>query len=254
MPLSESTVEQLRRLGSPMNLLNEKKVIRAYFYGDYGVGKTTLLADILKHLDGDVAYFSTDSGWSSLQRWPEVADRVYRYKWDGLNQVKMMVQAHEEGIDPFSGQQTFVFDTISTAIDITLRRMVDTKKYKDQIDNDAEGRTHYRLLSRYLRETVDVLSKSDLNVIYLSHVREPSEDDKQRRKFNIRPNAPETSFNIIAQEVQLIGWLYREENGQRKIQFAPTNKESAKTQIPTIEEKTYLANEVPELIRKWIDS
>jgi hypothetical protein len=103
-----------------------------------------------------------------------------------------------------------------------------------------------------LREIVYALNKTNLDVVYTAHVREPTDLDRKKKKFAIRPSGPEKCFEVLAQEVNLIGWLYKEDRGnERLISFEGTNLQTGKSQISTIEERTYKVAEIPELIRKW---
>lgn len=251
--MDAKTLELLNSFGSDLNALEEPRYLRLLIYGDPKIGKTDLVTKILGAIGGKSALISTDSGWVTALKYPEIAENIKRYQFDSFGQIRLMAQAHEEGVEPFSEMSTFVWDTASTGIDLSLRDLVNQKKFNDQIDPEAEGWTHYRLVSRKLRETVKAIRKSNLHFIMTAHVREPTEQDRAKSKFNIRPNMPEKSYNILAEEANLIGWLHKEGNGkQRLIQFEGTNRVSAGSQISTIENKIYPVEEVPELIAKWI--
>lgn len=250
---------QLARTGA--NIWEDDKLLRKLIYGDFGAGKTTLAAQIAYVLGDEpssTALLTTDSNWIVIQKHPEIAKTIIRFNYEGFKQIQAMVLAHESGIEPYCLFKTLIWDTASTGIDYSLRNLTDataSQFEKHMIHPLVEGRPQYRIIERGLRDTVNILNKSKLNVIYTAHYREPSDNDKEgkvKKQFAIRPNIPESSFKVIAGEVQAIGWIYREsKNGQRKIQYAGTLQETAKSQIPTIPEATYNVEEIPELIKKW---
>lgn len=248
-------LEKLAAMGEPANLWEEQRLVRALFYGDFGIGKTTLAAQIAKVIGGKVCLITTDSAWTVLHKDPELSADITRYKFDSFHQIKLMIQAHMEGIEPWASYKTFIWDTFSTSVDRVLRHLVKVKPFaKQQVDPTLEGYPHYRMAANGLKDIVDLFNQSDLHVIYLGHVKFPGESDVQKKQFAIRPNSPEAAYNVVAQEVQLIGWLFREgREAQRKVQFQGTTQETAKSQISTIPEATYLVNQIPELIQKWIN-
>jgi len=238
----------------PQTVQEQLRLLRGLLYGDFGIGKTTLAGQIIKAIGGKAMMVTTDSAWTVLQNDPEVADNIYRWAFDSFAQIRLMVEAHEEGIEPYASCRTLLWDTLSTSVDTMLRQTVANKKFlNQQVDPELEGYPHYRLVANALKETVNTIKKSDLHVIYTAHMREPNDNDKAKKRFAIRPNAPEASFNVVAQEANLIGWLSRENRGKEiQIQFEPTIQETAKSQIPTIQQTTYPVTQVPELIKKWI--
>jgi hypothetical protein len=247
---------------SALSVWSDERLLRALFYGDFGAGKTTLasqIAYVLGSETSNTALLTTDSNWTVIQNFPDVAKTIDRYDYEGLKQIQAMILAREQGIEPYCSYKTLIWDTASTGVDYSLRIINDATTgmfdTKHQIHPLVEGRPHYRILERGLRDTINILSKSTLNVIYTSHYREPSQNDKEdkvKKQFAISPNIPESSFKVIAGEVQLIGWVHKENKGSKRlVQFEGTLNETAKSQIPTISEKTYPATEIPELIKKW---
>jgi len=241
---------ELESFREPLSIESAPRKLRAFLYGDPGSGKTTLAAQLV---ESKGALFSTDSAWVVLQNSP-LAEKVDRWPFQGFSQIRAFVQAHEEGIEPYASYDTLIWDTVAKAIDNTLRTLVDAKKYpKEQSDPLVEGWPHYRQVERALTDTIKVLNASDLNVIYTAHIRDPNTQDKEKKRFAIRPNSPEACYRQIAQEVQLIGWLYNEGRDAKepKIQLKGTLQETAKSQIPTIPQGTYRVSEIPPLVNKW---
>jgi hypothetical protein len=254
-PLTPEQLEILRGMGEPMSAAKIPRFLRAFIYGDPGHGKTHLVAELVQELNLKPIWVSTDSGWTTVTKFPYVAERTWKIPFDSFAHIRLMVQAHNEGIEPFCGYDTLIWDTVSTSINTMLRYLVETKKLpKEQADPSVEGRGHYRMVEAGLKDTVKLLTESNLHVIYTAHIRDPTDQDREKKRFAIRPAGPEASYRVIAQEVNLLGWLYKENRGsERLIQFEPTLQETAKTQIPTIREKTYKVTEIPELISKFIN-
>src|SRR5437660_4269960 len=248
---------QLEALEEKFASLQERKLLRALLYGDAGVGKTTLAINLIQNKG---LLVTSDSAWQVIYKYPELQHKITRYPFKGFTQVQAIAQAHKEGIVPYCNYDTLIWDPVSSAVDVVLRNLLEAKRKtidwkKHQPDPDVEGWPHYRIAARLLPDTVIELNESELNVIYVAHIKEPTKNDKEDRvvkRFSIRPDLPEACFKVLHKEVQLLGWLYKENHGgQRKIQFEGTTSETAKSQPSTVEEITYNVNQLPELVTKW---
>jgi hypothetical protein len=254
--MDENQLEQLMAMGGSRTMADVRKLIRAYFYSDPKVGKTDLTAQICQELGLSPIWVTTDSGWSTVLKYPEIAERTRFETFDSFAQLRLIVQAHQEGYEPYASHDTLVIDTASRAIDDMLRVVVAERPLpKEQLHPSIEAWGHYRMVESSLKDTIKVIKESDMHVFYLAHIRDPNDKDKEKKRFAIRPAGPEACYRLIAQEANLIGWLLKEgQKLERKIQFNPTLQETAGTQIPTIEEKTYLTTEVPKLLAKYVNS
>lgn len=246
----KTRAELLRTAEGATTTANEKRLLRALFYGDFGSGKSTLA---LHCIENSAIWVTTDSAWVVIDKYPELKAKVTRFPFTGFSQIRSYCEAKEEGIEPWASADTLIWDTATGAVESSINHLLNAlPTFNDQRHPDVPSWTHYGIVQRKLRETVDALSKSQYNVIYLGHIREPNEQDQAKKRFAIRANAPEASYNIIAREVQLLGWLYREtKESRRKIQFAGTLREQAKSQLSTIQETTYDLDQIPALVNKW---
>lgn len=264
VPLDEETLEKLKSIGGPRTLADVQKLVRAYVYGDPGVGKTDFFVKICRELNLSPIWVTADSGYSTVLKYPDVAERTYFTNFDSFSQLRLLAQAHDEGHEPFCNYDTLIWDTVSTSVNNTLRELVKIKPLSQ--DNKPitvrelgdpslaiEAWGHYRMVESLMKTLVPVLNKSGMHIFYSAHIRDPTDKDKEKKRFAIRPAGPEATYRVIAQEANLLGWLYKE-GKERLIQFEPTLRETAKTQIPTIQEKTYKVTEVPELLNKYVNS
>jgi AAA domain len=249
--LDARQLAELERLSQPVEAMTEPKLLRVVLYGDPGSAKTTTALHLVKSKG---IHVTTDSAWVVVYKYPEIVPKMTRVPFEGFSQLRLICQAKAAGVEPWASYDTLIWDTVSASVDLSLRNLVNAKKFKDQIDPDAESWTHYRLVERKLRETVDSLNKSDFNVIYLAHVRIPGDADKARQQFAVRPSMPEACYKILAQETSMVGLCHRDPKDKvRRIQLDGDLRTTAKSQISTIPEATYELSEIPALIQKWRD-
>jgi hypothetical protein len=242
--------ERLDKMGSAVDIADESKLFRGCFYGDFGMGKTTLAGQLIG-VDR-AAWITSDSAWTALYKLPGVKDQVRRWPFEGFSQLRAIAEGHAEGIEPYAGFKWLVWDTVSTSVDVLLGNLAEAHPFeKEQLHPSLEGRPHYRMAANALKKTIQALNQSGLNIVYIAHDRTPSDADKEKRKYAIRPNMPEASYKVMGQEVNLIGWLHKDDSGKRLIQLNSTKFITAKCQIPGIEEKIYPTQELAPLVRKW---
>lgn len=254
--MDEKTKQVLDSMGEPTRLSNERKLLRACLYGDPGTGKTSTAAHMAHAIGGDICLVTSDSAWTVLEKYPEIWAKVHRYPFGGYNMIRAIAEAHTEGIEPYASFNHLIWDTVSTSTNTVLRNLVSkfpNTDAKDALGREIEGWPHYRKVESLLKDTIEILNRSNLNIIYTAHVRDPSDADKKKNKHAIRPNMPDASYKVVAQEVQLIGWLHRETARQKlMMQTIPTVSETAKSQIPTIDQKIHEATDIPALVKKWV--
>lgn len=250
-----SKEEEILAKMAPLESLDDADFrAKVLLYGDPGSGKTDLGIHIANALGDKVYLVYSDAGWTTIQKYPEIAKKVEKVPFEGFSTINNFLTAREMGIAPYSDFDVLQWDTTSTGVDIALRNLVGVRKFpKDQYAPDLEGRPHYRLVELALKELIDRINKTDLHVVYTAHLRFPSEKDVEQGKLAVRPNFPEASYRALARMCNMVGYLYKNESGgQRFVQLSGTKFETAKCQIPNIPEKTYKIEDIVPLLSDWI--
>lgn len=241
-------------------LEEESKLVRALIYGDFGQGKTTVAGNIVKAIGGEALTVTADSCWSVLYGIPDLQVSRIPYKSRDTADPKGKMRGTTFGLiwdiakryGDGSEYTTLLLDPVSTMVDISLRHYVNLKKFNDQRDPDVASWTHYGLVRNKLADLVAPLQNTKLNILYIAHLREPSEEEKAKGKIQARPSLPEATYKELAKECNLVGWCFKEKKGDKYLfQTEGTTREAAKSQIPTIAQTTYEQTEIPDLIRKW---
>ncbi len=259
--MKAADLEQLEIMTQSLKSMDEDRKIRALLYGEPGVGKTTLAGQIAVMIGGPAFAVTTDSAWSVLTHRPETKEIFNRVAFTGFPQLRAIAEANIEGIKPWCDLKTLLVDTASQAVNLTLRKLTEAMPYdpKQNPSPGVEGWPQYRIVERGLTDTIAALNKSGMHILYTAHLREPSEKDRERQRFAIRPDMPGASFKVISQEVNILGWLHKEHppagrsgTPERKVQLNGTIQQTAKSQIPTIPEGIYLAEQIPGMLEEWI--
>lgn len=253
--MTETDIEAaLQASSTPLTTDQLPLYYRAWIYGEPGAGKTELAGRLIGLYNRPACLISSDSAWVTLLK-PELSlgGRITKYDFEGFSQVREIAEKAARGVEPYASYDTLIWDTVSTSIDRMVANLVLHKKFpKEQKDPGLAAWAHYNLVSTALKPTIEALNKAPFNVIYLSHVRQPSEKDIEKQKFSIRPNTPEACFNQLSQEVQLVGYLYKEKAGGARVLKVEGDKNTiAKSQIFTIPEGLYAVEQIPDLIRQW---
>lgn len=232
-----------------------ERIFRGMIYGDFGMGKTHLAYQIFEELEvRRLLHVTSDSAWVTGLKF-ELSLRTDRIPFRGHSQIRTIVEARQAGVSPWCDYDAFLWDTVTTAHENVIDKTVELKKFSDQIDPDAASWTHYNITKMSLRRAIELLTKTDMHIIYLGHLREPSQKEIDEGKRQKRPNMPEKTFKLIAQEVQLLGWLHPNRQKQRVLHVQPSDLVAAKSTLTTISIETpeYPANSIPPLIKNWKD-
>lgn len=244
---TEETLKQLQEMIGPAPVATQKRISRFLLYGDPGIGKSTLAAMIASMIGDRTIMVTTDPNWVAINKFPEISKNVDQTNFDSYAQVRLLLEAREMGVAPYCEYDTMIWDTVSTSVDKMVRLSVKVNDFKDRRDPNIAGRPDYYLAAQGLKDTLEMINESDLNVIYTAHVKD------YENETALRANMPGASYEALAQGVQAIGFVHRKkEDDPVQVLFQGTNRNQAKSQIPTLDQKLYVANEVPELVRKWV--
>src|SRR5687768_2523238 len=220
--MDQAFLDLLNKYTDDFEGMKQRKLLRALIYGDPGAGKTTLAYNMVRER-GIILH--ADSAWQVLYKYPELQKKITPVPFEGFSQVRAIAQAHREGIEPWCTYDTLIWDPVSSCVDIVLRNLVELKKktidwVKNQPDPEVEGWPHYRIASRKLLDAVVDVNKSDLNVIYVAHVKEPNEKNEQKKikpSMKLAPDLPAACFKVLHKEVLLLGLAYKEHRNDKRL-------------------------------------
>lgn len=249
---------------NPEPMGEARRLVRAYLYGEFGQGKTTQIGKLTKVLGGKTLIVTTDSNWSVLTKDPDISNKIDMVRYMSTGHGNMMEgklilygMIHEIVAKYGDGEEynTLAIDTINTVVDITRIHL--TKKFnylKDQRLKDASSWTHFNILKDQMLLLRSILTESNLHIIFTSQEREPSDEDIKKGKFRVRPNSPEGVFKILAEECNVVGHCYRDDDNKKyMLQTQGTKRLVAKSQIPTLPQAIFKADDVAPLIGEWVN-
>lgn len=237
--------------------------VRLLLYGATGVGKTKLACEI-----GDKPLLiATEPGDETLRDWPELKARTAVMDYGGINHLNALYKALASGKYDYD---TVIIDTIDELVEIMLDDLVsgyDLTKSTRPVAMprpgsglkkiELTGTDDYRLLRDGIRPGIRNLCKLPVNVVFTSHVREPSwaDEDRKRRDSTplppLRPDLPEKTYRLISRYVGLIGHMTRK-GDKRQLSFrCDTNRIESKSRIRDLDGQIIDADSLPEIVRKW---
>jgi hypothetical protein len=243
----------------------EELLYKGCIYGEFGTRKTTTA---LRCSETKAVLLHADRGWQVIHNHPDEfpADRVIPVTYQGLSQVKAIIEAIKEGEPPFDGTDLIVLDTLSQMqeiyIDFLLANADYGGKFRDSLvpkpgvkgfeKTEIPGMPDYQLARNKLRPIVNALVHAPVNVIFLAHVREPGPMEVAKGKLEKRPNITEALYKVVARDATFIGYATKNNaKDEYKIDFEPKNTQSAKSQIPSLTDKKINASDLPEHLNKW---
>ena len=245
----------------PTSLSETTAYLKAFIYGDWGTGKTVLACSSGKRT---LLITSGDGGESALYDYPEYRDNTSVVRSQGLSHVKAIFKAIEEGHKDYKDYGVVVIDTISSLCDQYLKNMVDNYNVnkdrhvaKPKLTGksfEAEGMGDYKFLASHMRDLAPVSIAAPVDVIWLSHEREPSFTDEAKGIYLTRPKMPEKSADAVAECCHVVGCLEKKRKGgkvQRTIKFEGSDRLAAKSRIKSLDDKTIDVGEFWKLVEQW---
>ena len=262
--MKETELEALRQSVRVESYRNYVGVL----YGEFGMRKTTTA---LRCMQKKAVILYADPGWHVAHNHPDefkVGENVIPVEYQGLSQVRALLQAIEEQQTPFDGVDLIVVDTISQIqenyIDFLLanaqysgnyREKATAKQGKKLEDGDREieipGMPDYHLARNKIRPIVMDLTAAPINVIFLAHTREPGPIEKASGKIEKRPNITEALYKVISRNATFIGHMDKDKNNEYTVNFAPSKTLSAKSQIPELTDRKINSDELPRYLADW---
>ncbi len=245
----------------PQSLDQQGTYIKAFIYGDWGTGKTTLACSSGRPT---LLITSGDGGESVLLNYPEYRGNCEIVRSMGIAHIKTIFRAIEEGHDRYVQYGVVVIDLISSICDQYLKNMVDN--YTVNKDRhiakprsvgqslEAEGMGDYKFLAAHMRDLVPVTIAAPVDVIWLASEREPSFTDEAKGNYLTRPKLPEKASDAIAEHCHLVGNLEKKKQGTkvtRTINFSGSNRLAAKSRINELEDKIIPVEEFWTIVDKW---
>lgn len=214
-------------------------------YGDYGSGKTTTAASMVKERG---LLISSDDSWKVLLK-PSNKDLYAKFDngksiigYEGLSQLQY--------IDFNAGHDTIIWDTASQSVDMFLDLLADTAKWsgnergkimprnkvlpKELLNVETLGYVDYRVTRDKFRPVLNRLfQETNAHIIFTSQMKEPMPNAKDQKT---RPAIPSATFSIIGTRADIIGYC-RDESGKFVVDVTQNLSQLGKTRLEGIQGK-----------------
>lgn len=246
----------------------DERYYKGVLYGEFGKRKTTTACRCIRQR-GIVLH--ADRGWNVVLNHPDefrIGDNLIPLQYEGLSQVQALVDAIISNQEPFGGSDLIILDTISqmqeryidflnenftifgreTAKPIAGKKDMFTGQSLKEVS--ITGLPDYHLTRNKMRPIIDLLVQAPVDVLFLAHVREPSPIEISKGILARRPNLTDAVWKLIARDATFIGYM-EDRKDEYTIDFKPTPKQSAKSQIATLTDKKIKAEELPKYLWDW---
>lgn len=242
---------------------------KGVLYGDFGKRKTSTS---LRCSRKRAILLHADRGWNIIRNHPDEfnEDNVIPIEYEGLSQVKALVEACVENQAPFNDVDLIILDTISQmqekyidwlgenfqifgrekAVPLPGKKGDDGKPLAEV---SLTGLPDYHLTRNKMRPIIEVLVSAPIDVLFLAHVREPNAMEVQKGKLEKRPNVTEAVYKLLGRDATFIGYMEASSRGEFTIDFEPKKTLSAKSQIANLTNKKINSNELPQYLWDWKD-
>lgn len=246
----------------------DERYYKGVLFGEFGKRKTTTA---LRCIRSKGILLHVDRGWNVVLNHPDeftLGENVIPLNYEGLSQVTAIVEAIQGNQEPFGGTDLIVVDTISqvqeryidflnenftifgreSAKPLPGKKDMFTGKPLQEVS--ITGLPDYHLTRNKMRPIIDLLVQAPVNVLFLAHVREPSPIEISKGILSKRPNLTDAVWKIVARDATFIGYMEERKN-EYTIDFQPTAKLQAKSQIASLTDKKIKAEELPQYLTKW---
>ena len=258
--------ELLRELSKhvPVSVSARRTFINALIYGDWGVGKTSIACSSGRPT---LIISSGDGGESVLRNGIDTEDdakRVSIVQCQGLAHIKAILCAITEQLEDYKHYEVVVVDTVSSVCDQYLNNLVanynvskdrTTAKPKTSGSTmETSGQGDYKFLTSHMQDLAPVAGSTPVDIIWISHEREPSWADIEKGNFLTRPKLPEKSADALAEVCDLVGNLEKKKVGKdtkRTLNFNGTDRLAAKSRIASLEGQVINVEDFWPAIEAW---
>lgn len=248
----------------------DDRFYKGVLYGEFGKRKTTTACRCIRNKG---ILLHVDRGWNVVLNHPEEFSiesdgNIIPLNYEGLSQVTAVVDAITSEQEPFNQTDLIIVDTVSqmqeryidflnenftifgreSAKPITGKKDQFTGKPLQEVS--ITGLPDYHLTRNKMRPIIDLLVHAPVDVLFLAHVREPSPIEISKGILARRPNLTDAVWKIIARDATFIGYMEERKN-EYTIDFQPTAKQHAKSQIATLTDKKIKAEELPKYLWDW---
>lgn len=239
----------------PIEPLTEaQRLARVCLYGPLGQGKTSMTGRICRALGGRSLWVTADSAWSVLTGIEGLdADRV-AFVSHGKDTTWGMI---DQIFDTYGDGETYrnlTLDPFSTMNDLGRLHWTRTTPMSDQRHKMISSWSHYNIVvDTFTESIIPKMNASNLNVFFICHDRIPSDEEVKKAKGQIRPNLPGATFNKLGQECNLLGYCSKPSPTKYTVNFAGSRQYAAKSQIPTVPQREFDQDELPQMIADWVN-
>lgn len=245
----------------------DELIFNGVLYGEFGTRKTTTA---LRCSRKRAILLHADRGWNVIRNHPDefTKENVIPLKYEGLSQVKAIVEAVVENQNPFNDVDLIVLDTISQmqenyidwlnenfqifgrekAVPLPGRKGTDGRPLGEV---SITGLPDYHLTRNKMRPIIEALVVAPVDVVFLAHVREPSPIEISKGKLEKRPNVTEAVYKLLGRDATFIGHMEKSNKGEFTTDFEPKKTLSAKSQIPVLTDKKIATDKLPQILWDW---
>ena len=209
--------------------------LNCLFYGESGVGKTRL-AGSSAEVSGmyPVLIVDTEAGSTSLRAFPaNIRKRIDIKTIKNRNDIE---ELHKELVMDTSGYyRTVVLDSATEVQDIDMVAIMRGVVSRDpERDVDVPSQREWGISRSHMRKIIRAFRDLEMHTIITCLVIEDKEEGKQPRFF---PSLPGKLKSEIAGFMDIVGYMHKDDNQVRVIQFEGTKRVIAKDRTATLGSK-----------------
>jgi hypothetical protein len=232
---------------------------KGFHYGEYGTAKTVTAGKLSRT---KFLVVVTDNGWTSFDNHPDLVDRFDIVPYDGLSQLAALAEWSYEADFPYD---LVHLDTVSQMQEEYLDFLLDEISWSQNFREKSQakrkgaeivevpGRADYHVTRNKMRVPIKALIKAPVDVVFSAHLREPTDDEKQKGILIRRPTLTSTVYSLIAREASVMALFERTKEKGISIKCETDKKQVAKSRIKSLDNRTVSVDEFVNSIHAWKD-